>query len=114
MESDFSLFSIAFIIHFAAFTPNNSCGCDVLVKFISLNLLRTELSSPTTDISLVGEDNSVLSRLSEMNLTSTSHPQELLGVKAAKWIINAIENNEKSDSILLDTYIIERNSVKKI
>lgn len=66
------------------------------------------------DISVVGEDNSVLSRLSEMNLTSTSHPQELLGVKAAKWIINAIENNEKSDSILLDTYIIERNSVKKI
>src|SRR5699024_1169070 len=32
------------------------------------------------DISVVGEDNSVLSRLSEMNLTSTSHPQELLGV----------------------------------
>ncbi|HJF68198.1 MAG TPA: substrate-binding domain-containing protein, partial [Staphylococcus kloosii] len=66
------------------------------------------------DISIVGEDNSILSRLKELNLTTTAHPQELLGTKAANLIIEAIEQEKVLKSELIDTYIIERSSVKDL
>ena len=64
------------------------------------------------DMSIVGEDNSVLSKLEDVDLTTTSHPQELLGEKAANWVLNTIETGKVQPSELLDTYIIERSSVK--
>lgn len=49
-----------------------------------------------------------------MNLTTTSHPQELLGEKAANWMIETIDTDKIQPEERIDTYIIERNSVKKI
>ena len=66
------------------------------------------------DLSVVGQDNSVLSKLNQMDLTTTSHPQELLGSRAAEWMISTIDKDKQQTSQLIDTYIIERNSVKKI
>src|SRR5699024_12861927 len=85
---------------------------DALPIFIQ-QLKQRNIQIPQ-DLSVVGEDNSVLSKLSEMELTTTAHPQELLGSKAAEWMVNAIDTDKEEDSQLIDTYIIERNSVKKI
>lgn len=89
------------------------CYNDEIAYQIIQRLRQLGFSIPN-DISVVGEDNSVLSRLSDMNLTTTSHPQELLGEKAANWMIETIDTDKIQPEERIDTYIIERNSVKKI
>ncbi|MGO2108662.1 MAG: GntR family transcriptional regulator [Staphylococcus equorum] len=89
------------------------CYNDEIAYEIIQRLKQRNVQIPS-DLSVVGEDNSVLSKLSEMDLTTTSHPQELLGRKAAERMINAINTDKKQTSQLIDTYIIERNSVKKL
>lgn len=66
------------------------------------------------DLSIVGEDNSILSQLEDISLTTTSHPQESLGVEAAEMIIEAVTSGKPLKSRDLDTNIIERNSVKNL
>ncbi|MBF0795418.1 GntR family transcriptional regulator [Mammaliicoccus lentus] len=65
------------------------------------------------DYSVVGEDNSILSQLEDISLTTTSHPQENLGVEAARWMIKAINSGQIGETTIMDTEIIIRNSVKK-
>lgn len=87
------------------------CYNDQIAYYIMKNLEKIGVSVPE-DISIVGEDNSVLSKLDDIKLTTTSHPQELLGEKAANWMVKTIETGKTQPSELIDTYIIERNSVK--
>ncbi|MEX6013380.1 GntR family transcriptional regulator [Mammaliicoccus sciuri] len=87
------------------------CYNDQIAYYIMKKLTRMGVSVPG-DISIVGEDNSVSSKLEDVDLTTTSHPQELLGEKAANWVLSTIETGKEQPSELLDTYIIERSSVK--
>lgn len=87
------------------------CYNDQIAYYIMKKLTKMGVSVPG-DISIVGEDNSVLSKLEDVDLTTTSHPQELLGEKAANWVLSTIETGKEQPSELLDTYIIERSSVK--
>ena len=63
-------------------------------------------------LSLVGIDNSELSTLSNVRLTSLPHPMEELGRKAAENMIKMIENPYFDGNYLFDSDIIERDSVK--
>lgn len=65
------------------------------------------------DYSIVGEDNSILSQLEDISLTTTSHPQEELGVEAAKWMLKTINTGHIGETTIMDTEIIIRNSVKR-
>ncbi|CAM2946155.1 MULTISPECIES: GntR family transcriptional regulator [Salinicoccus] len=89
------------------------CYNDEIAYDLNKKLRNIDYKIPE-DISLIGEDNSILSRLEDTLLTTTSHPQEDLGMKAANWIVKAIQDGVEGDSIILDTSIIERNSVKAL
>jgi GntR family transcriptional regulator of arabinose operon len=64
------------------------------------------------DISIVGIDNSELSVIGDVAITSFPHPMESLGKKAAKNIIKLIENPCFEASYLFDSEVVERSSVK--
>ncbi|MEZ0537507.1 GntR family transcriptional regulator [Caldicellulosiruptoraceae bacterium PP1] len=64
------------------------------------------------DISVAGFDNSFLSTLSEIKLTSINHPKEKLGELAAKMIINMIRGKINEVKQEIDCEIIFRNSTK--
>lgn len=66
------------------------------------------------DISVIGNDNSTLSTVGEVKLTTLEHPKDLLGEAAANWIIKAVNGNEPSENIIYEPVLVERNSVKKI
>lgn len=66
------------------------------------------------DISIVGIDNSELSVIGEVPITSFPHPMESLGKKAAKNMIKLIENPSFEAGYLFDSEVVERNSVKVI
>ncbi|MGJ7588560.1 GntR family transcriptional regulator [Staphylococcus shinii] len=89
------------------------CYNDAIAYEVMQELKKRNMRIPN-DLSVVGQDNSVLSKLNQMDLTTTSHPQELLGSRAAEWMISTIDKDKQQTSQLIDTYIIERNSVKKI
>ncbi|MCR2822904.1 GntR family transcriptional regulator [Lederbergia panacisoli] len=81
-----------------------------------INILREEGLSVPDDISIVGYDNSSLAEASEIKLTSVNHPKSRMGLDAAKWIIDAVENNGKSDKnhITYEPELIIRSSTKVV
>jgi len=81
-----------------------------------INVLRGEGLSVPDDISIVGYDNSSLAEASEIKLTSVNHPKTRMGLDAAKWIVDAVENNGKSDKnhITYEPELIVRNTTKAI
>lgn len=89
------------------------CYNDQIAKRLIRNLRASGYNIPES-ISIIGTDNSLISRLGEMNLTTLSHPQEKMGEDAANWIIKTIEAGENQPSIKYDTYIVEGDSVKDI
>lgn len=56
-----------------------------------IQFLRTLHISIPEDISIIGYDDSLLTETSEVKLTSVSHPKMEMGIEAAKWIVNAVE-----------------------
>lgn len=66
------------------------------------------------DISIVGNDNSTLSKGRGVNLTTTEHPKDIMGTDAAKWIVKTIENGAAEESILYSSRIIRGDSVKEL
>jgi len=89
------------------------CYNDQVAYTLIKKLNQIDIKIPE-DLSIVGEDNSILSQLEDISLTTTSHPQEDLGTEAANLIIQAVTSGEPIETIVLDTNIIERNSVKNI
>lgn len=65
------------------------------------------------DFSIIGEDDSYLSLIGEVSLTTVTHPKELMGIDAAKWIIQAIETSETKENIYYDPQLVLRESVQK-
>lgn len=56
-----------------------------------IQFLRTLHLSIPEDISIIGYDDSFLTEVSEVKLTSVSHPKMEMGIDAAKWIVDAVE-----------------------
>lgn len=83
------------------------------VAYSFIKKLKAKGKRVPEDISVVGEDNSILSKLDDISLTTTSHPQEALGVEAAKWMLKTINTGQPGETKIMDTEIIIRNSVKK-
>ncbi|AZT91164.1 GntR family transcriptional regulator [Caldicellulosiruptor changbaiensis] len=64
------------------------------------------------DISVTGYDNSLLSTLTEIKLTTVEHPKEKLGEMAAKAAVAMIKKNRKGVKEEVECEIIFRNSTK--
>ncbi|WP_278250688.1 GntR family transcriptional regulator [Pseudogracilibacillus auburnensis] len=86
------------------------------VALMAINILREHGLNVPNDISVVGYDDSTLAIASEVKITTVTHPKMQLGLDAAKWIVNAVENGGKSgeNSILYEPELIKRNSTKKL
>ncbi|TWT07804.1 GntR family transcriptional regulator [Planococcus sp. CPCC 101016] len=85
-----------------------------------LELLRTKNCKVPEDISIVGHDDSMLAEVSEVKLTSISHPKSEMGELAANAIIALINskndnsNNYNASSMIYNPELIIRSSTKKI
>lgn len=66
------------------------CYNDQLAIQVIQYLRSIHLSIPD-DIAIIGYDDSFLAEASEVKLTSVSHPKMDMGLDAAKWIVNAVE-----------------------
>lgn len=64
------------------------------------------------DLSIVGIDNSELSAIGEVPITSFPHPKEALGKKAAKNMIRLLERPGFDANYLFEAEAVERDSVK--
>lgn len=66
------------------------------------------------DISVMGYDNTKISKMSQPNLTTISQPLYIIGETSAEKLLEIIINNAISKSQFLKHEIVERDSVKKI
>ena len=66
------------------------------------------------ELSIVGNDDSALSKLGNVKLTTLNHPKDQMGHDAANWIIEAIEEGHDPENILYEPTLIERDSVKQL
>lgn len=84
----------------------------IAMKLIQL-LSNSELAVPH-DFSLVSFDNSTLSQIGTLPLTSITHPKEQLGMLAAESILKMIENPYLEVKYTYKPELMKRESVKKI
>ncbi len=81
-----------------------------------IQAIKNEGLSVPDDISVTGYDNSYMSDVEGVRLTTIAHPQEKLGEMAAEMLLELITNvgdNEKSPQILIKPEIVFGNSCKK-
>ncbi|MFT4006133.1 MAG: GntR family transcriptional regulator [Lacrimispora sp.] len=89
------------------------CYNDEVAYLLSGICLKRGIRIPE-DLSLVSIDNSDLSTMGEVSITSFPHPMEALGRKTAENMINLIENPCSDGNYLFDSKAVERDSVKFI
>jgi len=94
------------------------CYNDELAMLL-LEVLREQNIKVPEDISLIGYDDSVLSRVSEVKLTTIKHPQSEMGETAAKMMLDLLDGksssqseNQEMESIVYEPQLVIRNSVK--
>ncbi|MDX8045196.1 GntR family transcriptional regulator [Gracilibacillus sp. S3-1-1] len=83
-----------------------------------LDILREARLKVPEDISIVGFDNSFMADLTEVKLTTVSHPQSEMGELAAKVILDMVkkskaskkQQNMENDLIRFEPKLVERNS----
>lgn len=66
------------------------------------------------DISIIGYDNTQVSEMAIPSLTVVAQPFEEMGHKASEKLISMIEEKTKAENIIMQHYIIERESVKRL
>lgn len=66
------------------------------------------------DISIIGYDNTEVSEMAIPSLTVVAQPFEEMGHKAAENLIAMIEEKTKVENTIMQHYIIERESVKRL
>lgn len=89
------------------------CYNDKLASSLIKKLLENGKQIPE-QYSIVGNDDSTLSIIGGVSLTTTVHPKENLGIDAAKWIVSTIETGVNQDNILYHPTLVKRESVKKL
>jgi GntR family transcriptional regulator of arabinose operon len=65
------------------------------------------------DLSVVGFDDSHLASLSEVPLTTMTHPKAEMGLEAARWMVEALQNagsTEDNDCILPSELVVRKSS----
>lgn len=87
------------------------CYNDKIALPLCVKLKEMGLKIPH-DISVTGYDNSILSTLTDIKLTTVDHPKERLGEMAGKAILNMIKNRQSSIKEEIECEIIFRNSTK--
>lgn len=89
------------------------CYNDKLANILCGSLIEQGFNIPD-DYSIVGNDDSYLSLAGPINLTSTVHPKEQMGIDAADWITKTIETGNVQENILYSPKLIQRESVKSL
>ncbi|EUJ26143.1 GntR family transcriptional regulator [Listeria floridensis FSL S10-1187] len=89
------------------------CYNDQIANLLAMALVEAGYKVPE-DFSIVGNDDSSLSRVGSIKLTTLSHPKEQMGMDAAAWIVNTIEQGETQADILYQPKLVERDSVRKV
>lgn len=89
------------------------CYNDQIANLLATELVERDYKIPD-DFSIVGNDDSSLSRVGSVKLTTLSHPKEEMGKDAANWIVRTIENGVPEENICYTPVLIERDSVKEI
>lgn len=87
------------------------------IAYMVIGIAHTLKLKIPEDLSVIGFDDSLLSKIMDPKLTSITHPKEKMGIDAAKLIIKLINNNnhfEDSDSILYEPNLVIRNSTSLI
>ncbi|SEO17259.1 GntR family transcriptional regulator, arabinose operon transcriptional repressor [Amphibacillus marinus] len=87
-----------------------------------LDVLRKRKLQVPRDISVIGFDDSFLAEVSEVKLTTISHPQSEIGKVAAETILNIINSSHANpkktkgnfDSIVFEPELVIRSSTAKI
>ncbi|NMA66618.1 MAG: substrate-binding domain-containing protein [Clostridiaceae bacterium] len=84
------------------------------IAVLLIRALQTINKKVPDDISIVSFDNSQLSHLFKMGITSISHPGSELGEKAANSILKMIEDPSTRIHYTFDTELVLRDSVKNL
>ncbi len=90
-------------------------ACNDLMAVGVLNACKRLNIDVPSELSILGYDNTVLSRFVEPKLTTMDQNMFLLGTNAAILLIEKIEcNNEYSKRIILNNSLVERDTVKSL
>lgn len=87
------------------------------IAYMTLHIAHKLNLKIPQDLSIIGFDDSTLSRVMDPKLTSVTHPKEKMGIDAAKLIIKLINNDNKfedSDSILYEPKLVIRKSTASL
>lgn len=81
-----------------------------------LHIIRKHQLKIPEDFSFVSFDNSFLAEITEVKLTSASHPKQEMGIKAAEMVIHLLKSKTetstlKTDSVIYSPEIVQRNSI---
>ena len=82
----------------------------VAIRLIQV-MLRNGIRVPE-DKSIIGFDNSSISELSPVRITSMTHPGELLGQEAAKRLLDMIDSGNRAKSLIMDVELVVKDSTK--
>jgi len=85
------------------------CYNDQIAFYVLEAVSDTGLKVPD-DISIVGYDDSDIATATEVKLTTVKHPKSEMGKRAARFLINIIENNEEKPYYVYNPELILRNS----
>lgn len=86
------------------------CYNDQIASVI-IDELNTHGITIPDDISIIGNDDSSLSKVGNVKMTTLRHPKERMGKDAAEWILKTIEKKSEQKSILYEPILVERDSV---
>lgn len=62
-------------------------------------------------LSIIGNDDSSLSQMGAVKLTTLTHPKERMGKDAAEWIIHTIKTGNQGENIVYEPSLVIRDSV---
>lgn len=88
------------------------CYNDQIASLLLDRLVEAGYQVPE-QISIIGNDDSSLSKVGAVKLSTLVHPKERMGNDAANWIIQAVETGKYGESILYEPELVTRDSVLK-
>ncbi|GCF92658.1 GntR family transcriptional regulator [Enterococcus florum] len=86
------------------------CYNDQIASLLLDRLVEEGYQIPEA-LSIIGNDDSALSKVGAVKLTTLTHPKEQMGRDAAEWIVTTIETGKRQADILYEPQIVERDSV---
>ncbi len=91
------------------------CANDIVALGVTQSAIEAGLDIPN-DLGVVGYDDITFSSLHQIQLTTVAQPRFHMGTLAAQTLLEKIESNsdEIPNQIILEPYLIKRNSTSKI